>query len=259
MEEEKESQIIALVKDRRKLLCRLGTRKLHHILKSDFESKNLKCGRDKLFTYLRKQHLLIKPKRRYVQTTDSKHWLRKYPNLIKDLAVTEPEQIWVTDITYVKTEEGNCYINMLTDAYSKKIVGYAMADNMETGSMINAYKMALQNKLDRSKQTVHHSDRGLQYCSKEYVRLSKLNNCLISMTENGDPYENALAERMNRTIKEEFGLGEILKTRKQGYQLLEEAVNLYNNYRPHLSLNYMTPNEVHKKILDNYENYQGLN
>lgn len=254
-----EAQIISLVRNKRKMLPRLGTRKIHHLIKDELESKSLKCGRDRLFNYLRTHHLLIKPKRRYVQTTNSKHWLRKYPNIIKDMQITQPEQVWVADITYIKTEEGNCYINLITDKYSKKIMGYAIADNMETSSMIEAYKMALANKQNKQMQTIHHSDRGLQYCSKEYVNLSLQNNCKISMTENGDPYENALAERMNRTMKEEFGLGEILKTKQQGKQLIKEAVYLYNNYRPHLALNFKTPNEIHKKMLDNFVNYQALN
>lgn len=245
-----------MVQSHRKLLCRIGTRKLHHLLQNELQSKALKCGRDKLFHYLRQEEMLIKPRRRYIQTTNSKHWLRRYPNLTRDITISEPEQLWVSDITYLKTEEGNCYVNMVTDAFSRKIVGYAIADNMETSSMIQAYRMALNTKQYKDIQTIHHSDRGLQYCSKEYVELSKSHNCLISMTENGDPYENALAERMNRTIKEEFGLGEALKSKQIAEQMIEEAVFLYNNYRPHLSLNYKTPTQIHKKISDNKSCYQ---
>ena len=245
-----------MVQSHRKLLFRLGTRKLHHLLQDELASKALKCGRDKLFHYLRQEDMLIKPRRRYVQTTNSKHWLRRYPNLTKDMTISEPEQLWVSDITYIKTAEGNCYVNMVTDAFSRKIVGYSIADNMETSSMIQAYRMALNNKQHKQIQTMHHSDRGLQYCSKEYIELSNSHNCLISMTENGDPYENALAERMNRTIKEEFGLGESLKSKKIAAQMIKEAVYLYNNYRPHLSLNYKTPNQIHKKISDNIQCYQ---
>jgi transposase InsO family protein len=138
---------------------------------------------------------------------------------------------------------------MVTDAYSKKIMGYTISDNMETQSVIEAYRMALKNKVNKSIETIHHSDRGLQYCSKEYIELSLNNNCKISMTENGDPYENALAERMNRTIKEEFGLGATIKSKLMAKLLMDEAVLLYNEYRPHLSLNYKTPNEVYKKSL----------
>ena len=246
-----------MAQSHRKLLYRIGTRKLHYLLKDALKMQELKCGRDKLFKYLREEGLLIKPRRRYTQTTDSRHWLRKYPNLIKQFAVQQPEQLWVSDITYIKTEEGNCYLNMVTDAFSKKIVGYSIGENMETSCMMEAYKMALKSKRNWQIQTIHHSDRGVQYCSKEYVELSRQNNCLISMTENGDPYENALAERMNRTIKEEFGLGEEIKTRSLAQQMIQEAVYLYNNYRPHLALNYKTPNEIHEKIPDNKVCYQG--
>ena len=198
---------------------------------------------------MRQWSLQIQPKRRYVQTTNSKHWLRMYPNLTKGIGLEHADQLWVSDITYIKTQEGTCYVNMVTDAYSKKIMGYTISDNMETQSVIGAYKMALKNKVNKSIETIHHSDRGVQYCSKEYIELSLQNNCKISMTENGDPYENALAERMNRTIKEEFGLGAIIKSKLVAKLLMDEAVLLYNEHRPHLSLNYKTPNEVYKKSL----------
>lgn len=190
--------------------------------------------------------LLIKPQRRYIQTTMSKHWLRKWPNIIKELKVNEPDQIWMSDITYIKTEEGNCYLNMITDAYSRKIVGYAIADNMETESMITALIMAAKQKQNKLLSTIHHSDRGLQYCSKEYASITNQNNMRLSMTENSDPYENALAERMNRTIKEEFGMNRTLKSRSQAIKLLTESVSLYNNYRPHLALKMKTPSQVYQ-------------
>ena len=175
--------------------------------------------------------MLIAPKRRYVQTTNSRHWMHKYPNVAKGMIVEAPEQLWVSDITYIKTLEGNCYLNLVTDACSRKIVGYAVKDNMEAESMIKAYKQAIEAKEYRHIQTTHHSDRGLQYCSREYVSLSVDNGCRISMTENGDPYENALAERMNRTLKDEFGLGQIIKTKEMAYKMVDEAVFLYNNIR----------------------------
>ena len=244
-----EEKIKELVQSERKVLSRIGTRKLHYKLRDEFIAQEIKCGRDKLFKHMRQWSMQIQPKRRYVQTTNSKHWLRKYPNLTKGIGLDHADQLWVSDITYIKTQEGNCYVNMVTDAYSKKIMGYTISDNMETQSVIGAYKMALKNKVNKSIETIHHSDRGLQYCSKEYIELSLNNNCKISMTENGDPYENALAERMNRTIKEEFGLGAIIKSKLVEKLLMDEAVLLYNEYRPHLSLNYKTPNEVYKKSL----------
>lgn len=205
---------------------------------------NLKTGRDKLFSLLKKHSLLIKNKKKYIITTDSKHWLRKYPNLTKGVKITMPEQLWVSDITYVRTDEGTCYLNMVTDAFSRKIMGYSIADNMTAESMKAAYEMAISQR-NYSHSLTHHSDRGLQYCSDEYVKLSKDATNAISMTENGDPYENALAERMNRTLKEEFGLGRMLPTRQQAFRLIEEAVHLYNNRRPHWSLKLQTPQTVH--------------
>lgn len=177
-------------------------------------------------------------------TTQSKHWLKKYPNQAKQLVITQPEQLWVSDITYIQTDEGNCYLNLVTDAYSRKIMGYSIADNMSAETMKTAYQMALQQRCYQHPLT-HHSDRGLQYCSADYVQLSTNANVQISMTENGDPYENALAERMNRTLKEEFGLGRRLPTRQQAFQLAAEAIELYNHYRPHWALNMQTPHSVH--------------
>jgi transposase InsO family protein len=237
----------SFIDQQRKLLPRLGTRKLHYLIKDQLATAQLKFGRDKLFDLLREYDLLIKPQRRYIQTTMSKHWMKKWPNLVKGKLVSEPDQVWVSDITYIKTEEGNCYLNMITDAFSRKIVGYAVDHTMETESMIKALKMATSERINMQVQTIHHSDRGLQYCSKEYVEMTSENNIRLSMTENSDPYENALAERMNRTIKEEFGLSRKLKSRQQVYDVLKESIILYNQKRPHLALNMKTPDEVHKK------------
>lgn len=237
--------VLTLVQTERKILPMLGGKKIYHQIKPLLQNRSIKMGRDKLFKLLSAYDLLIKPKRRYTITTNSKHWLRKYPNIIKTKQVTAPEQVWVTDITYIKTDEGNCYLNLVTDAYSRKIMGFAIAKNMNTEEMKKAYEMALINRSFLDTKLVHHSDRGLQYCSHDYVELSLKNNVSISMTENGDPYENALAERMNRTLKEEFGLGSVLNTREQAYQLVAEAVELYNHKRPHLALKMLTPNIVH--------------
>lgn len=207
--------------------------------------QGLKFGRDKLFGLMGFYGLQIKPRRRYTQTTMSKHWLRKWPNLIKNKTVKHPDEVWVSDITYIKTEEGNCYLNMITDAYSRKIMGYAVENNMETESMIEALKMATNERKDPLIPTIHHSDRGLQYCSKDYAILTAKNNISLSMTENGDPYENALAERMNRTIKEEFGMDRIMKNKEQVKKLVEESIILYNNKRPHLALKMKTPEQVY--------------
>jgi transposase InsO family protein len=230
----------------RKLLPRLGGRKTHHLISPQLKLNNIKFGRDKMFTLLRQNDLLIKPRHRYIQTTNSKHWMKKYPNIAKDLQVTLPEQLWVSDITYLKTEEGNCYLSMITDAYSRKIMGYSIADNMEASTVAEALKMAIKNRQFHH-QLLHHSDRGLQYCSKEYVNIAEAANIKMSMTEQSDPYENALAERMNRTIKEEFCLDHTLKSKQQTYQAVKQAIWLYNNYRPHQSLSLKTPQQKHQK------------
>lgn len=207
--------------------------------------QGLKFGRDKLFELMRCYGLQIKSRKRYTQTTMSRHWMRKWPNIIKEKAITHQDQVWVSDITYIKTKEGNCYLNMITDAYSRRIMGYAIADNMETESMIKALKMALGERKNPLMPTIHHSDRGLQYCSKEYMQTTSENNIKLSMTENGDPYENALAERMNRTIKEEFGMDRRLKSKELVKKLVAETVVLYNQKRPHLALHMKTPDQVY--------------
>lgn len=236
-----------LVDEQRKLLPRLGTRKLYYLIAPQLQQAGIKCGRDKLFDWLREDGLLIKATKRYIQTTDSKHHFRKYANIAKDMAVTAPEQLWVSDITYIRSNEGWMFLSLITDVFSRKIVGYSIADNMEAATVGNALKMALAGRIDKTACPVHHSDRGIQYCSKEYTELAISNGLRLSMTQNGDPYENALAERMNRTLKEEFGLGMTLPSKKIVIPLTDEAINLYNNRRPHLALNMKTPNQIHKK------------
>lgn len=245
-EEAKRQLVKQLVDKQRKRLPRLGTRKLYYMIKEELINQKIKFGRDKLFALMREHGLLVKPQRRYIQTTMSKHWMRKWPNLIKDKVVSGPDEVWVSDITYIKTEQGNCYLNMITDAFSRKIVGYALDDNMETENMIEALKMACKQKVNTSIATIHHSDRGLQYCSHEYGEMTLGNNIKRSMTENSDPYENALAERMNRTIKEEFGMNRRMLSKEQVKALVKESIDLYNNYRPHLALNMSTPNQAYK-------------
>lgn len=240
-----------MVKDRimhiRSQMPRLGTRKLYYLLKKDSVFSQIKMGRDVLFNFLRAEHLLIRPLKQYTKTTDSKHWLKKYPNLIQALVVDRPEQLWVSDITYIKAKEGNLYLSMVTDAYSRKIMGYSIADNMEANTVAISLKMALKQRRYPNHALIHHSDRGLQYCSRHYVSVAAQGNITMSMTQNGDPYENALAERMNRTIKEEFGLNNIIASKENTIKLVNDAIRIYNQSRPHLSLKMKTPNFVHKQ------------
>ena len=245
-EEALKQQIRAMVCNIRKKLPRLGTRKLLTMMSSDFKKLGIKCGRDKLFDYMREMNLLIKPKRRYVQTTFSKHWMRKYPNISKNIKIGGPEEFWVSDITYLKTDEGNCYLSLITDAYSRKIVGFNVSDSMSADQSVKALKMAIKGRIYPVKALIHHSDRGLQYCSKEYVTTATDANIGISMTESSSPYDNALAERMNRTLKEEFNLYITLKSKQQACTVVAESIELYNSYRPHLALDFRTPNDVHK-------------
>jgi len=182
---------------------RIGTRKLYFLIKDELNALNIKIGRDVLFDFLRAEHLLIKPKRSYVKTTNSKHWMKKHPNLIKDLQVNKPEQLWVSDITYIKTDSGHEYLSLITDAYSKKIMGYELLSNLSAEGPLRALEMALKNR-KYAHDLIHHSDRGLQYCSDDYTTKLNKNNIKISMTENGDPYENAIAERVNGILKYEF-------------------------------------------------------
>lgn len=243
---QKAEAVKVLIDRERKVLPRLGTRKLYHLIGPLLKQQGIKMGRDGLFNLIRDYGLQVKPRKRYVQTTMSKHWMRKWPNMVKGMVATRPDEIWVSDITYLKTEEGTMYLNLVTDAFSRKIVGHALADNMETESMIPALDSALKQRQQPELATIHHSDRGVQYCSKEYVQRTTFNNVLLSMTENGDPYENALAERMNRTLKEEFGMDRTLKSKSQVKILVEESISLYNNKRPHLALKMNTPNRIHK-------------
>lgn len=237
-----------LVDEQRKLMPRLGTRKLYYLITPQLQLAGIKCGRDKLFDWLREDGLLIKPPKRYIQTTHSKHHFRKYDNIARDMLVTAPEQLWVSDITYVRSTEGWMYLSLITDAFSRKIVDYSIADNMEAATVGNALRMALAGRIDKDACPVHHSDRGIQYCSKEYTELALSNGLILSMTLNGDPYENALAERMNRTLKDEFGLGLTLPDKKVAIPLAQQAIDLYNNRRPHLALGMKTPQQAHKKI-----------
>lgn len=242
----KEQQAKEAVLQIRRQMPRIGTRKLHFMLKEKFKTAQIKIGRDKLFTLLGSEGLLIIKRRKYTVTTNSKHWMHKYPNLIKDLIVHRPEQLWVADITYLETLDGNSYLHLITDAYSKQIMGYELCNDMEASSTLKALQMALGNR-QYQELLIHHSDRGLQYCSKLYVNHLLKNNIQISMTENGDPYENAIAERMNGILKDEFGLGEKMNGLQEAVHQARQSIQTYNHLRPHLSCHYLTPLQMHQQ------------
>lgn len=225
---------------------RLGTRKLHYLLKDSLQKDGVKMGRDALFDLLRGEDLLVKKRRRFTKTTNSSHWMRKYPNRAKALVIKRPEALWVADITYVTLREGYCYLHLITDAYSKLIQGWSVSADMAATSTAAALKMAIKERSYHGALT-HHSDRGLQYCSSLYTNLLEQNGIIISMTEDGSPYDNAIAERVNGILKDEFGIDEVFNSIKDVQKQVSQSIHIYNNQRPHLSNGMLTPMEMHRQ------------
>ena len=235
----------SMVVNERILQPRVGTRKLYHLLSDQIDALGIKIGRDALFDFLRAEHMLVVPRKCYTKTTNSKHWLYKHPNYFKDLLITYPEQAWVSDITYLRTKSGFCYLSLVTDSFSRKIMGYHVSPNLQAEGCVKALKLALQRK-SYDIPTLHHSDKGFQYCSEEYQSVLKENFMVCSMTDGYDPYQNALAERINGILKDEF-FPDTFEDINQANKIVEQSVYIYNNFRPHLSLNMNTPSFVHKK------------
>ena len=237
--------ILDLIKPIRKRMSRVGTIKLYDMIKNEMSKDNVNIGRDKLFAFLRNEKMLVKKKKNYTKTTDSFHRFHKYKNLIKDIEVDAPEQVWVSDITYIKTELGHTYLSLITDYYSKQIVGYHLADNLKTESSLIALKMAIKSRQYPNRTLIHHSDRGFQYCSDEYIKMLTDNNIQPSMTEVYDPYENAIAERVNGILKDEFDIGEGFVNLQQASKEIKYAIETYNTFRPHFSCQMLTPQQAH--------------
>ena len=242
-----EELVLKEVQKIRKNHQRMGTRKLYEKLHPFMLEHHIKMGRDSLFNLLSSNQMLVRKRKRRVSTTQSFHWLRKYPNLIRDFIPTASNQLWVSDITYWKIKESFIYISFITDVYSHKIVGFHVAETLETVETIKALKKALSDLRSESHyQLVHHSDRGVQYCSHKYVKLLQDNDIKISMTESGDPLENAVAERVNGIIKEEYLQDYMVRNIKEAKQVLKFVVGLYNEERPHNSISNLVPNTVHE-------------
>lgn len=253
-----EELLLKQVRDIRKRQPMIGTRKLYGMLNTFMVEHQIKVGRDALFDLLARNGMLIRRQKSKVQTTFSSHWLRKYPNLIKGFEPVKPNQLWVADITYLETEIGFVYISLITDAYSRKIVGYHVADNLLAVSSVEALKMALVNMPKNLENLIHHSDRGVQYCSQEYVNLLQDFQVKISMTQNGDPLDNAIAERVNGILKNELLIKEKIKNLEHAQKLLNDVVMIYNDERPHMSIALLTPNQAHKldgKLKRYWKNY----
>jgi len=245
-----ESIVLQQVIDIRKDHRAMGGRKLFEKLQPFLLEQQIKMGRDALFDLLTTNGLLVKKRRRQYITTWSNHWLRKWPNLIREAVIIRVNQLWVSDITYWKVADSYLYISLITDAYSHKVVGYHLAETLQSIETIAALKMALEQlPASLTKPLTHHSDRGVQYCSENYVKLLQDNQIQISMTENGDPLENAIAERMNGILKEEYLKYKKPDNKEQAWQHLNRAVKLYNEQRPHLSIGLLTPELVHSKNL----------
>jgi len=241
------TRVLELVKEERKVQPRVGVRKLYEALQPSFETAHIKVGRDSLFDILRANNMLVKRKRAYAKTTNSYHHFHKYNNLIKDLVVTKPNQVWVSDITYIRTIKGFCYLALITDMYSRKIIGYDLSDSLELAGCLRALRKALWH-VRPAAGLIHHSDRGVQYCSNLYVNELKRKGMKISMTEEKHCYENAIAERVNGILKDEFYLDQCFFSTAHAKRATKSAIKVYNNKRLHVSLGYKTPNAVFKNV-----------
>jgi transposase InsO family protein len=254
----KEELLIRQVLYHRRLQPRLGARKLLVMLQPFMQAHQINTGRDMFFELLQVNGLLVrKRKRNKPRTTFSDHWFRKYPDLVKGLAPGRPDQIWVSDITYIHLPGKKfAYLSLVTDAYSRKIVGFCLSDGLAADGPVAALQMAVKQR-ETDAPLIHHSDRGIQYCSQDYVNVLNKNQLSISMTQSGDPRDNAIAERVNGILKQEL-LKEVYPCLKQARQEVSTAIEVYNKHRPHSSLDMLTPEQAHIKtgeITRRWKNY----
>jgi putative transposase len=241
-----EQLVKQLVEAERAIQPRLGGLKLHSMLSDELKAQGVNIGRDRFFDALRNQSLLLEPLPKAPRTTNSAHSLPVFTNLVKDIKLTEPNQAWVSDITYIRTKEDFVYLSLITDKYSRKVVGYHVGRTLEAQDTLKALTMALE-QLPDGVHPIHHSDRGSQYCCHAYVKQLKDHGLLVSMTEENHCAENALAERMNGILKQEYFLNHEFRTVAQARRAVDEAIDLYNTRRPHRSLKLRTPEKVHSE------------
>jgi transposase InsO family protein len=250
-----ESIVLDLIAEYRSAMGKIGGRKLWYELNQRLPGG---IGRDRLFDILDKHHLKVNRRRRTIRTTWSESWQHRFPNLVEDMVLTAANQVWVSDITYIEAEEGFVYLHLVTDAYSKKIMGWCLSPSLHAEYTIAALQMAIRNAGCDLTDMIHHSDRGCQYCCEKYVRLLHDNHIKISMTQDGDPRDNAIAERVNGILKTEWLNDEHFKGYDDALRRVAEVINIYNNRRPHLSLNYKTPSQAYleeglqKRVWKNY-------
>lgn len=241
-----EEVVVQLVQAERRWQPYLGGRKLLVRISAELQEAGIKMGRDRFFELLRERNLLIKRAKRRRKTTQSRHGFRVYRNQYKDLELTRPHQAWVADLTYLRTDEGFLYLSLISDAWTRKIIGYEASDRLEAEGCLASLEQALKQRPE-GEPVLHHSDRGIQYCCSDYIEKLASRQVLISMTEVNHCYENAQAERLNGILKQEYGLGACFRTKAEARQVVDQAVWLYNELRPHQSLGYRTPHEVHSK------------
>ncbi len=246
--------VVEMVDNIRMTQPRIGTRKLYYLLQK--ELNNLKVGRDKLFDILRANHMLITPLRSYHVTTNSHHRFRKHKNIIADMEITHPEQVWVSDITYIGQRDNHMYLSLITDAYSKKIMGYDLSSSLSTDGSLRALKMATSNRTYPKNDLIHHSDRGVQYCSDIYQQTLAKYKIVSSMTESYDPYANAVAERINGVLKQEFLLEQYNYPIDVMKGIIKDIVAIYNEQRPHFSCGYLTPEQMHRQSKRKIKTYK---
>jgi transposase InsO family protein len=260
-EQLQEALVLDMVKSIRLSLPRIGGLKMHGMLRDDFIDHNIVIGRDRFFALLRKHDLLVKTKKRYIRTTSSNHcykkWpdlireleinhcYKKWPDLIRELEINAPEQLWVSDLTYLRTENGFIYLSLITDAYSRKIVGYHLSQHLKAQGCLIALHKAIAALTSKNRSLIHHSDRGIQYCCEPYVSTLQINGIAISMTQTGSPYDNAIAERVNGILKTELDLGKVFCNYSSAVPAISNAINAYNQLRPHMSCGNITPAKAH--------------
>ncbi|WP_316809676.1 IS3 family transposase [Pedobacter agri] len=238
--------VLEMIKNERIILPGIGGRKVLSLIGAEMKRENITMGRDAFFDLLRENHLLIRHYKIKIITTNSRHWYRKYPNLIRGIQLIHPHQLWVSDITYVATIEGYLYLSLITDAYSRKIIGWNISNKLEADDAVSALEMALnQLPADKAASLIHHSDRGVQYCCDKYISKLRSFSIHISMTENSDPLENAIAERVNGILKIEWLNRSELTTKYDTALKISGIIEAYNTKRPHLSINMMTPEAAH--------------
>ena len=246
-----EQVIVELVQQKRALLPRVGGIKLMAMLAGDLADHRIDIGRDAFYAVLRNNGLLVPCKRRYATTTQSSHHFKKWPDLVQRRHAGRPEEIWVSDITYLRTQSGFIYLSLITDAFSRKIVGYHLSQSLKATGCIAALNKAVSGRSYPDRSLIHHSDRGIQYCCDAYVKALLDNHLQISMTQDGSPYDNAIAERVNGILKAEFDLYRTFDSYKAAIDPVCRAIATYNSIRPHFSCNLQTPDQAHRRQEEN--------